>query len=186
MFMTICIHAAISSQPVSGFVVDITGRQKERLLSSNQEADENAQHVMLPHWLSFSTAHRRDQLPIPATLSGALFRLHLVYPLASFDVSGQWPVYLAAAWPNEDDSSCTAVIHPPCEACQDFHSVSLRLGDYDLLSVSDRRRTTVKIVPLLSSLCTWIVPPNSSTMDLTIYNPIPLPGISAIVTFFAR
>ena len=57
-----------------------------------------------PLWLSFSTAHRRDCVSIPATLSEALIRLHLVYPLASFDVSGQWPVYLAAAWPNEDYS----------------------------------------------------------------------------------
>lgn len=38
---------------------------------------------------------------VPATLSKALIRLYLVYPLASFDVSGQWLVYHAAAWPNE-------------------------------------------------------------------------------------
>ncbi len=37
----------------------------------------------------------------PATLSGALSRPSLVYPLASLDVSGQWPVYHAAASPNE-------------------------------------------------------------------------------------
>ena len=42
------------------------------------------------------------KLTFPATLSKALIRPHLVYPLASFDVLGQWPVYLAAAWPNED------------------------------------------------------------------------------------
>ena len=65
-----------------------------------------------PLWLSFSTAHRRDCVSIPATLSEALIRLHLVYPLASFDVSGQWPVYLAAAWPNEDYSGCTMFILP--------------------------------------------------------------------------
>jgi hypothetical protein len=38
---------------------------------------------------------------LPATLSGALIRPGLVYPLASFDVSGQWPVYHADASPNE-------------------------------------------------------------------------------------
>ena len=38
---------------------------------------------------------------LPATLSGALIRPSLVYPLASFDVSGQWPVYHADASPNE-------------------------------------------------------------------------------------
>jgi hypothetical protein len=72
-----------------------------------------------PLWLSFSTAHRKDCIRIPATLSGALIRLHLVYPLASFDVSGQWPVYLAAAWPNEDCSICVVLIHPLDSHCQD-------------------------------------------------------------------
>jgi len=57
---------------------------------------------------------------IPATLSKALIRLHLVYPLASFDVSGQWPVYLAAAWPNEDCSDCIILIHPLINDCQEF------------------------------------------------------------------
>src|SRR5271157_3206517 len=38
---------------------------------------------------------------LPATLSGALSRPGLVYPLASFDVSGQWPVSHADASPNE-------------------------------------------------------------------------------------
>jgi len=58
-------------------------------------------------------------ISVPATLSEALIRLHLVYPLASFDVSGQWPVYFAAAWPNEDYSNCTVVIHPPNGGCQE-------------------------------------------------------------------
>jgi hypothetical protein len=71
----------------------------------------------LPLWLSFSTAHRRDLFP--ATLSEALIRLRLVYPLASFDVSGQWPVYHTAAWPNEDYSSYISVIHPPLYDCQE-------------------------------------------------------------------
>ena len=39
--------------------------------------------------------------PSPATLSKALCRPCLVYPLASLDVSGQWPVSRAAASPNE-------------------------------------------------------------------------------------
>jgi len=39
---------------------------------------------------------------IPAMLSEALCRHHLVYPLASFDVSGQWLMYFANAWPNEE------------------------------------------------------------------------------------
>ena len=51
-------------------------------------------------WFSFGTA-RRKEIYLPATLSDALIRHHLVYPLASLDVSGQWLVYLAAAWPNE-------------------------------------------------------------------------------------
>jgi hypothetical protein len=38
---------------------------------------------------------------LPATLSGALIRPSLVYPLASLDVSGQWPVSHADASPNE-------------------------------------------------------------------------------------
>jgi len=38
---------------------------------------------------------------IPATLSKALIRPCLVYPLASLDVSGQWPVSRADASPNE-------------------------------------------------------------------------------------
>ena len=45
-------------------------------------------------WWSFGTAQRRDDLP--ATLSKALCRPCLVYPLASLDVSGQWPVSRAA------------------------------------------------------------------------------------------
>ncbi len=59
-------------------------------------------------WFSFGTARRKETI-IPATLSEALIRLHLVYPLASLDVSGQWPVYLAAAWPNEG-SICLVTI----------------------------------------------------------------------------
>lgn len=37
----------------------------------------------------------------PATLNKALVRPCLVYPLASLDVSGQWPVSIADASPNE-------------------------------------------------------------------------------------
>ncbi len=94
-----------------------TGKKKASRYKTRRHG-KHAHQYTLPLWLSFSTAHRRDQLPIPATLSGALFRLHLVYPLASFDVSGQWPVYLAAAWPNEDYSSCTVFIHPRYKDCQ--------------------------------------------------------------------
>ena len=54
----------------------------------------------LPHWLSFGTAGREGTC-IPATLSRALCRLRLVYPLASLDVSGQWPISCADASPNE-------------------------------------------------------------------------------------
>jgi len=66
-------------------------------------------------------------IPIPATLSEALSRPHLLYPLASFDVSGQWPVYLAAAWPNEDYSDCTMVIHLRNKNCQEFLKVFFKL-----------------------------------------------------------
>jgi hypothetical protein len=48
---------------------------------------------------------------LPATLSGALSRPGLVYPLASFDVSGQWPVSHADASPNEV-IQFVATIHP--------------------------------------------------------------------------
>ena len=44
--------------------------------------------IVSTSWLSFGTARRRVHLP--ATLSGALSRPGLVYPLASLDVSGQW------------------------------------------------------------------------------------------------
>jgi hypothetical protein len=49
---------------------------------------------------------------LPATLSEALSRLHLVYPLASLDVSGQWPVSHAAASPNEDIQFALVTILP--------------------------------------------------------------------------
>lgn len=55
-------------------------------------------------WLSFSTAERKGKKrnsSSPATLSKAFCRPCLVYPLASLDVSGQWPVSRAAASPNE-------------------------------------------------------------------------------------
>ena len=57
-----------------------------------------------PHWLSFGTARRRE--PVPATLSKALLRPCLAYPLASLDVSEQRPVYRAGASPNEGLSCC--------------------------------------------------------------------------------
>ena len=57
-------------------------------------------------WWSFGTAQRR--VNIPATLSKALCRPCLVYPLASLDVSGQWPVSCAAASPNEGVFSSVA------------------------------------------------------------------------------
>ena len=63
-----------------------------------------------PLWLSFGTAGREGTC-IPATLSEALSRPHLVYPLASLDVSGQWPVFHADASPNEVSICC--VILPP-------------------------------------------------------------------------
>ena len=37
-----------------------------------------------------------------ATLSKTLIRSYLFYPLASLDVSGQWPVFNAGASPNEE------------------------------------------------------------------------------------
>ena len=52
-------------------------------------------------WLSFGTAQRKGSSASPATLSKAFCRPCLVYPLASLDVSGQWPVSRAAASPNE-------------------------------------------------------------------------------------
>ena len=60
-------------------------------------------------WSGFGNARRRELAP--ATLSGALIRPSLVYPLASFDVSGQWPVYHADASPNEG-SVVVLRIHP--------------------------------------------------------------------------
>ncbi len=60
-----------------------------------------------PLWSSFGTAERRS-FTAPATLSDALGRRRLVYPLASLDVSGQWPVSCANASPNE-----VSVIYQP-------------------------------------------------------------------------
>lgn len=54
---------------------------------------------MLASWLSFGTARRRGSSP--AILGKALIRPCLAYPLASFDVSGQWLIYHTAASPNE-------------------------------------------------------------------------------------
>ena len=48
---------------------------------------------------------------LPATLSGALIRPGLVYPLASFDVSGQWPFYHADASPNEVFQFGATILH---------------------------------------------------------------------------
>jgi len=39
--------------------------------------------------------------------------------LASFDVSGQWPVYFADAWPNEDYSDYEVLIHLRNGNCQE-------------------------------------------------------------------
>ena len=50
--------------------------------------------------MSFGTAWRRGDF-IPATLSKALARPYLVYPLVSLDISGQWPLSHADASPNE-------------------------------------------------------------------------------------
>jgi hypothetical protein len=74
----------------------------------------------LASWLSFGTARRRGARSLarltctgiarirsqflhgsPAILSKALIRPCLVYPLASFDVSGQWLISHSAASPNE-------------------------------------------------------------------------------------
>jgi len=126
--MTVRVHANTSLQHVCKFAYRLTARDSNGSIGLHMLAKrkppvikpggaENMRYKTPPLWLSFSTAHRRDY--VPATLSEALFRLHLVYPLASFDVSGQWPVYLAAAWPNEDYSSCTTFIHPPNNACQE-------------------------------------------------------------------
>jgi hypothetical protein len=48
---------------------------------------------------------------IPATLSKALCRPCLVYPLASLDISGQWPISCADASPNEDPSYNQSIYH---------------------------------------------------------------------------
>src|SRR5512138_1158016 len=64
----------------------------------------------LPLWLSFSTAGCEGTC-FPATLSKALSRLCLVYPLVSLDISGQWPVFHTDASPNEV-SVCAAVYTP--------------------------------------------------------------------------
>jgi hypothetical protein len=61
-------------------------------------------------WLSFGTAQRRDRV-LPATLSKALSRPCLVYPLASLDVPGQRPVSCADASPNEVFSFARSFYH---------------------------------------------------------------------------
>ena len=54
----------------------------------------------MPLWWSFGTVGREGTY-IPATLSRALSRPRLVYPLVSLDISGQWPVFHTDASPNE-------------------------------------------------------------------------------------
>ena len=67
-------------------------------------------------WSGFGNARRRELAP--ATLSGALIRPSLVYPLASFDVSGQWPVNTQT--PHLTRSILFWVsLHPPCRMRQD-------------------------------------------------------------------
>lgn len=63
-----------------------------------------------PHWFSFGTA-RREEFFTPATLSKALIRPCLVYPLASLDVSGQWPV--SAQTPRLTRVFMGAIVSPP-------------------------------------------------------------------------
>ena len=79
--------------------------------------DHRAELAVWPLWLSFGTAGREGTC-IPATLSEALSRPHLVYPLASLDVSGQWPVYRADASPNEV-SICPASLVLSRVVCQE-------------------------------------------------------------------
>ena len=55
-----------------------------------------------------------------------------------------------------------------------------------LIVHSQRLNLIVNVVPWFKMLLALIVPPSASTIDFTIYRPIPLPGISAIVTFLAR
>jgi len=54
-------------------------------------------------------------------LIGALSRPRLVYPLASFDVSGQRPVSRADASPNEVPS-CISYYATPAASCQETQS----------------------------------------------------------------
>ena len=53
-----------------------------------------------PHSLIFSNAQRRSQRP--AALGKALCRQYLAYPLASFDISGQQPLFVHTPHANED------------------------------------------------------------------------------------
>ena len=65
----------------------------------------------------------------PATLSKALCRPCLVYPLASLDVSGQRPVSCADASPNEVfacDVSTKPMIANPALPCQGFSLTYLK------------------------------------------------------------
>lgn len=126
---TICLLLSVliritSLHHVAGFAIATHAGKRKSLPLQNQEAYTREEST-LPLWLSFSTANRREKLPyFPATLGEALCRLRLVYPLASFDVSGQWLMYAADAWPNEDYSSCNRFIHPQQQACQEFSMIN--------------------------------------------------------------
>ena len=74
-------------------------------------------------------------LTLPATLSGALSRPSLVYPLASLDVSGQWLVYHTDASPNEVIQLCTNIM-PEFHLVNTIRLFRLPLTDYHGFTVN--------------------------------------------------
>jgi len=56
-------------------------------------AEHNSNKLHSP-WYSFGTIQRKEASRFLATLWKALIRQSLFYPLASLDVSGQWPVFV--------------------------------------------------------------------------------------------
>ncbi len=104
--MTICTHEHTSFAPCCGFAecFRLAWWQKENLpKKTRKRVTLTTTHHLRgrPLLLSFGTVGC-ERSCIPATLSTALTRPCLVYPLASLDVSGQWPVVHADASPNKE------------------------------------------------------------------------------------
>jgi len=70
-------------------------------------------YALNPLSLIFGSAQRKSRM-WPATLGKALSRQYLIYPLASFDISGQQPVFVQTPHANEEWLAFTE-LHSSCQ-----------------------------------------------------------------------